>query len=342
MIKFLLHIILLLVASAGFAQKDSVRKYLNENLQFTSKKDFAYAAMAIKENDHWLLYAVYPDATPILSVYYKDAGLINKDGPFTLYYPKKIPAQKGSFKNNLPNGYWQTWYPNGNPKNEGLLVDNHFSGLWKAWYENGKPESERTYITRYSVTGTGQHQSFPSYKAQRVLDDFNPDGELEGVSTTWYANGNKESVVNYHNDSLTGTCMWYRENGNPSSKETYVNGKVTELECYDEDGKYSGATCSILKLPVLIHPMFSALDYIEYELHKEKNKDIKDEGEASISFTVTKSGTVTNLVFVSSPDPALNKHITQIFAKMPAWSPATTHNRTVDYSVKLVVPYYRD
>ena len=256
MIKFLCNVILLLIASTSFAQKDSVRKYLDENLHFTNKKDFAYAAMAIKENDHWLLYAVYPDATPVLQVYYRDAGLIVKDGPFSLYYPKRVPAQKGYFKNNLPNGHWQTWYPNGSQKNEGFLVNNHFSGQWKEWYVNGQPASEKTYTVPDSTTGIGQHQSFPSYKVQAVLDDFNPDGKLEGASTTWYENGNKESVVNYHNDSLAGLCIWYRESGNPSSKETYVNGKVSELECYDENGKYSGSTCSIMKLPVLIHPCF--------------------------------------------------------------------------------------
>jgi len=341
MLRFLLSIILFLMALTVGAQKDSVRKYLNENLQFTTKKDVVYAAMAVKDNNRWLLYAVYPDTSPILQVYFTDAALTVKDGPFTLYYPKRLVAQKGSFANNLPNGRWQSWYSNGQPKNEGTIINNHFSGVWKSWYESGQIKSEQSYMYIDSATGPAQHQRFPSYKVQAVLEDFAPEGVREGVSTIWYENGNKESVSNYHNDSLTGLCTWYRLNGNPSSKETYVNGKVTALECYDEEGKYTGATCSILKMPVLIHPMFTALDYLEYELHKDRNSDIREEGDAAISFTVTKKGTVENLSFTSSPDPALNKHIAKIFAGMPAWSPAITHNRAVDYPVKLVVPYYR-
>ena len=340
--RFLLYVLPLLTATGSFAQKDSVRKYLDADLRFTSKKDAVYPAMAVKENDHWLLLAVYPDTTPALKVYYLDAALTTKDGPFVLYYPKKVMAQKGSFKDNTPDGLWQTWYSNGQPKEEGPITKNHFSGVWKSWYPNGTIKNERSYLYIDSTAGVNQHQSFPSYKVQAVLDNFAPEAKLEGPSTAWYENGNKESVCNYHNDSLAGLCSWYRVNGNLSSKEKYVNGKVTELECYDSTGKYTGATCSILKQPVLIHAMFTALDYIEYELHKEKNKDIGTEGEASISFTVTKNGTVENLVFDSSPDPVLNKHIIKIFAGMPAWSPAVVHNRTVDFPVKLVVPYYRN
>jgi antitoxin component YwqK of YwqJK toxin-antitoxin module len=341
MIRFFLHVIILLTALAGRAQKDTVRKYLDGNLHFTTKKNFLYAAMAVKSNDHWMLYAVYPDTGILLKVYYKDAALTIKDGPFTLYFPKNIVSQKGSFKNNVPNGKWETWYAGGQLKNGGIISDNHFSGVWKSWYENGKMMSEQTYIYSDSIAGQSAHQSFPSYKVEAVLDDFAPEGKLEGTSTAWYENGNKESVLTYHNDSLAGVCTWFRENGNPSSKETYVSGKVTELECYDSAGKYTGATCSILKLPLLIHPFFTALDYIEYELHKEKHKGV-EEGDAEISFTVTKKGTVKDLVILSSPDADLNKLIVQIFAAMPAWSPAVIHNRKVDCPLKLSVPYYRD
>ena len=100
MIRFLLSVILFSMALTVGAQKDSVRKYLNENLQFTTKKDVVYAAMAVKDNNRWLLYAVYPDTSPILQVYFTDAALTVKDGPFTLYYPKRLVAQKGSLVND--------------------------------------------------------------------------------------------------------------------------------------------------------------------------------------------------------------------------------------------------
>ncbi|GAC1451123.1 MAG: hypothetical protein NVSMB7_13650 [Chitinophagaceae bacterium] len=342
MIKFLLPAILLLGTLNSFAQKDSVRKYLDAALHFTTKKNFTYAAMAIKNNDHWVLYAVYPDTSVLLKVFFKDAALTVKDGPFTLYYPKGNIAQMGYFLNNIVQGHWQSYYPDGQLKDEGEIVNNHFSGLWRAWYANGLPKSTRTYIYKDSMSaGQPVHENSPA-KFQKVLDDLTPDGKMEGPASTWYENGNKESVVNYHNDSLSGLCSWYWPNGRPSSIEVYTNGKVTELECYDSTGKYTGATCSISKLPVLIHPVFTAFDYIEDELHKQKRRDITNYGEAVVNFTVTQKGTVENLVITDSPDAALSRHISEIFKTMPLWSPAVTHNRTVDYPVRIVIPYYGD
>ncbi len=343
MLRFTLYLVLFFSVLQGHSQKDTVRLYLDAEFQLSSKKDFTYPAMAIRQGDHWVLHAVYNDTTPVLQIYFADAALSVKDGPYILYYPKRRLAQKGSFKNNVADGLWQTWYTNGKLKTEGTLINNHFTGILKEWYENGQAKSEQSYVYNQPVnTGQPFHENSPAKRVQKLLVQVEADGVLEGPTATWYENGNKESDVTYHNDTLSGVCTWYRENGKPSSKETYTKGKITDLECYDEDGKYTGVTCSILKLPVLIHPMFTALDYIEYELHKDKNKDIRDEGEALVSFTVTKNGTVENLAVVRSDDPDLSRHIIQIFAKMPAWSPAVIHNRAVDYPTKLVIPYYRE
>ena len=173
------------------------------------------------------------------------------------------------------------------------------------------------------------------------MDDIHLESKMDGPASTWYETGIKESVVNYHNDSLSGLCTYYRPNGKKSSAETYTAGKITDLQCFDDDGNYTGATCSISKPPVLIHPIFSALDYIEDELHKQKHRSITY-GDVEIRFTVTSKGTVENLVVVSSPDAALSKLILQIAGKMPAWSPAVTHNRKIDFPITLTVPYYGD
>ena len=84
MIKFLLAVICLLTGPAIFSQKDSVRKYLDADLHFTTKKDMVYPAMAIRSDEHWMLYAVYPDTSLLLKVSFKDAALTIKDGPFVL------------------------------------------------------------------------------------------------------------------------------------------------------------------------------------------------------------------------------------------------------------------
>ena len=111
MIKFFLPLVLLLIVLPAVAQKDTVRKYLDEELKLVSKKEAVYLAMALRDNDHWQLYAVYPDTNVLVNVYYKDAALTVKDGPFILYHPKRIIAQKGYFIDNRAQGHWQSFYP---------------------------------------------------------------------------------------------------------------------------------------------------------------------------------------------------------------------------------------
>src|SRR3954471_22728856 len=98
MIKLLILGFFLVTGSPLFSQKDTIRKYLDADLHFTSKKDAVYPAMLIKNEDHWVLYAVYPDTSLLLKVYFKDATLTKKDGPFMLYHRKGVPAQSGYFK----------------------------------------------------------------------------------------------------------------------------------------------------------------------------------------------------------------------------------------------------
>jgi antitoxin component YwqK of YwqJK toxin-antitoxin module len=263
MIKFLPAICLLIFTGHGFAQKDSIRKYLDANLDFTTKKEAAYAAMVTKENDRWLLSGVYPDSTVLLNIFYKDAALTINDGSFTLYFPGKVVAQKGNFVNNIPQGHWQSFYQNGQTRDEGEIIDGHFSGTWNAFYENGLPKSTHNYIYEKVAVALGEpvHEHSPAKKILSIVRNFAPEGKLDGATFTWYENGNRESVVHYQNDTLTGLCTWYRPNGKPSSIETYTYGKLTDLECYDTAGNYTGATCSVSKLPVFIS-VFSAEDYI--------------------------------------------------------------------------------
>lgn len=341
--RLFLPMLLAVLAFSGHAQKDTIRKYLDADFHFTGKRDFVYPALAIRREDHWMLYAVYPDTSIVLKVSFKNAAFTIKDGPYEIYHPKNVPAQKGNFVNNVPEGHWQTFYPGGQPEFEGDVIHNHYSGKWESWYPNGSPKSLRHYVFHDDMINSGDpiHENAPG-KMSRVLDDFSPEGTLDGAVSTWFENGNKESEVNYKNDSLEGRCAWFWPNGKPSTVETYKEGKVIDLACFDSTGKNTGSTCSILKLPVLIHPFFNALDYIENELHKDKHRGVTAYGDVQLRFTITTSGKVKDLQVVSSPDAVLSRLITDIFKTMPAWSPAVTHNRQIEYPMVLVVPYYGD
>jgi antitoxin component YwqK of YwqJK toxin-antitoxin module len=280
----------IMLCSAALAQKDTIHKWLDAELNFTNKKNGIYPAIIFKQENHWQLRADYPAGTTAVAMSFKDPELTIRDGHYIRYYPALQKAEEGNFVNNMQEGVWQNWYPNGNGKDSGTFKNNLITGTWVMRYFNGKPEA----------------------------------------------------IIFFNGDSAdVKESSWFREDGSRCSKEKYVNDKLVSLECFDEKGDYAGATCSVLKPPVFIHPFFSVEEFIIDKLHRNPNKHIKNEGEASLSFTVTKSGKIEKLEVTNSPDTALTNNIIKIMAAMPAWSPAITHNRIVDFPMQLVIPFYR-
>ncbi len=334
-------ILLLTIALSG--QKDSIHKYLDYNLFFCHKKEATYGAIAIRNGDHWILTAVYPDTSIMLKMTFSDAALRTRDGDFVFYQDKGPRIRAGSFINNRLNGTLRIWYSNGQLKDSGNVSDNILTGTWKQWYQNGQLKSIVNFSNEHWKSSIRAHDNSNLFYTATpgLLEGTNPSGIREGSSTTWYANGNKESSVQFVKDTINGNCTFYRENGALSSKENYSGGKLTALECYDEKGALTGATCPVLKKPVLIHPYFNEEDYIVDQLHKSKNKDIKHEGFGKILLTINEKGKVDSVIIINSLDEAFDAHIRKIIAAMPPWSPAISHNRAIGYKLEVIVPFFR-
>lgn len=346
------------------AQKaDTIRKYLDQELKFTSRKNAVFPALQVKTNDHWILYSVYPDTGTLIKAYFLDKDLTIKDGPYVLYHPKKIKAVEGYYAKNLSTGIWRYWYVNGQIKDSGQIINNQLSGLWKSWYENGNLQMEIHYsdVTDGGTPGKSKqdivslipdHASLKFtmngeaktyYKSGKLLDSGAYSANLkQGVWKKWYENGKLESMGKFVNNIMTDDWEFYRENGNRSSREKYVNSKVVSMECYDEDGKSTGSYCSILKPPVALG---NFNDFNEYVLDNVFwPKDLKDEniqGKVKVKYTVTKEGKLKNLIIVSSPHELLSKEVERFFGTIENWSPAISHNRAVDFEMEYEVPFLR-
>jgi antitoxin component YwqK of YwqJK toxin-antitoxin module len=62
------------------------------------------------------------------------------------------------------------------------------------------------------------------------------DGELDGLSTTWYENGQKKSERTYKDGKVDGLLTYWYENGQKESEWTYKDGILFFNKCWDEDG----------------------------------------------------------------------------------------------------------
>lgn len=335
-----LSLLLLSFSMAALAQRGDHRyQYLDEHLRFATKKHYTYKATTEHENDHWVMKATYSDGAVVLRATFSDPELTVKDGLYSIYYSNGQLWMEGSFVRNKANGVWQCWYDNGQLRDSGLISDDHFSGLWKHWYAGGALQKINNNLSFSSDAATNPHDS--SFIAGNVIDTLESGmlrfiGVIDGLWQTWYENGQPEGEGTVSHGKPVGVWRWYRENGKPSSVETYLNGKIEKLECYNDQGVLTGNTCSVLKPATFSHPTLSPEKYIANELAKYSLYR-SDVGDLKIKFVVTASGKMAGVTVSGVNESNMNFLILGIIKSMPAWSPAVSHNRIIDYPVTLYI-----
>lgn len=346
--------------------KDTIRRYLNNRLEFTNKSNAVFPALQIRSGDHWLLFAVYSDTSALLKAFFQDQDLTIKDGPFTLYHPHRVRSVEGWYKNNIKQGVWKYWYTNGHLKDSGAYKNNYAVGEWKSWDDSGRIVEISHHADTNTIQLVAEGTVTPRLRKIALLAGDTIVSRLEGVSIRyypsglpldsgnyvfnqkrgpwkfWYRNGKLESTGTYMRDKQEGEWEYFREDGTRSTREKYVNNKVASLECFDEQGNPSGNSCSLLKPPVA---QGKFLDFNKYALDNMfwpeglKNNDIS--GDVMIEYTITKEGKLKDLKILSSPHPLMTEEVKRFFKTLEHWSPAVSHNRPIEYTMKYKVPFYR-
>jgi antitoxin component YwqK of YwqJK toxin-antitoxin module len=360
----LILLVVIATSSVAWCQKnDTIRKYLDDKLVFTSKGKSSYPAVGIRQADGWYLHAMYPDTTVLLKAYFKDKNFTIKNGPYVLFHPKNLKAIEGTFRDNLPEGVWRYWYSNGKLKDSGLLINNVMCGQWQSY----SPDGRLLIKVNYKAQPVNRAVNHPGKKAEGVLPGISPyPGVKHGVTTLYYTNGQMQDSGNYVNDaksglwkswyqngtisaegtydgdSLAGNWSYYRENGKKSTDEQYQSGKLKAMTCYDSLGNKESNYCSILKPPIPLGPFD---DFSEYMLDNvfwpKELVNSNSQGLVKVEFIVTKDGDISNFKVVESPHQLLSDEVTRFFSTIEKWSPAVSHNRLIDFKMNLEVPFYR-
>lgn len=325
-------VLLVLPLFALSQRKDTVLKYLDASLEFTTEQHAVYYGVAVKQPEGWFLYALYPDTTALLKVHYKDRALKIKHGNYASFYPKYRRAYSGAYDNNMKTGIWESWYENGQRKDSGFYTKNFKTGTWKTWYENGNRASVSSYLSTF--TQVEMHR-------MRVTGQVPELGTRDGKFISWYSNGSKESEGMFRNGAPDGVWEWFHPNGNRSTVETYRNGLLSELTCYDTTGKETGDLCGISKPATLkgIGDFRSFLmDQLTWPPEAIRNRI---EGTVIVSFRVDKQGKLQNLSITCYSD-VLRNAVSGFFQMLPDWDPAVSHNRAIEWKETVEIPFYFD
>jgi len=332
--KWLCTLLLLLpLVLLAQSKKDTSYVYLTQDLSFTKAKNAAFVGVSVKVQGGWMVYALYPDTTPLLKAFYRDRQLKVKQGPYTLFYPKNVKAREGYYSNNQMVGVWRFWHPNGQLKDSGMIQNNNLSGLWKSWHPNGQ---------LMSVTHYKQELPQEQKEALQVLEMLyvfaNKTANRHGPFSSWYSNGQPEATGQFANGKMDSTWVWYHPNGAKATEEVYKAGLITSLQCFDSTGRSMGDMCSIDK-PALLKDYGNYKNYVYENLvwpEEAQRKGI--EGNVLVQFTVGADGTLKS-VTATSAQPVLQKAVEDFFWQLKEWEPAISHNRTIDVTYEMTIPF---
>lgn len=127
------------------------------------------------------------------------------------------------------------YYPGGQLFYNGQFKNDHRAGSWTTFFEDGTKKEIENYNDDGEYDGiyksfypNGQLEEESSYKKDKH----------EGYYKAYYANGKMRTEGWFQNDNKGGTWLYYNPLGILTSKEYYIDGDVTgKQHYYEENGK---------------------------------------------------------------------------------------------------------
>jgi TonB family protein len=225
---------------------------------------------------------------------------------------------RGRYKDDdclVKNGWFMYYFSNGRRSLGGKFDNNIRQGNWLQWYPSGQLRDSIFFVNNLA----------------------------NGPSFSFYENGQPESAGIYRQGKYSHEWVFYHENGKPSTREKYVDEKLSDLECFDSSGKSMGFNCALNRAPEIKGKYGGFEKYLADSIrYPDAAKKNAIKGIVQVEFTITKEGEVKNLNILSSPDKILSDEVLRVIKSVPGWYPAISHNRLMDYTFKMNVPFLVD
>jgi antitoxin component YwqK of YwqJK toxin-antitoxin module len=190
------------------------------------------------------------------------------------------------------------------------------------YYSTYEDTKEGTTRTTYFIDGTKRnYDEFSNFK-KRIKD---------GVSITWYKNGNKEKELIYKHGKIDGISNLYYENIQIKRSENYKNGEFIDGKCFNESGT------EITFFPYYIQPEFPGgiSEFYKYigENFKSPNSA---KGRIKVDFVVEIDGTLKDFKIIEGLNYDMNVEALRVLFNSPLWIPGKVDGK--DARVKYGIP----
>lgn len=139
---------------------------------------------------------------------YEDSACKIPNGMFYYFYANKRPSAVGRYVHGKRQGVCVSFNENGIMSDSAFFEDDNPVGVRLGWHANGYPSDSAFW---------------------------QQDGS--GTVINWFDNGNPSSAGRYIGwNRPHGKWQFFHNNGKLSAVETYVNGKLTDKQYFDETG----------------------------------------------------------------------------------------------------------
>jgi TonB family protein len=225
---------------------------------------------------------------------------------------KEIKHYKSKKLKELTGSYL-SYYKNRNKRSEGKYLKGKKFDSWTWWYKNGQLKRQGVYSAKGNKTGKWK---------------------------SCYANGQKNYDGVYVDDEYHGEWKWYFENGQMSAREVYDNGKIEDIEFWNEAGLKFEQGFEIERKANFPGGDECLKFFISENIVYPKSllKD-KIQGRVVVSLVVGKDGRIGNVRVAKSVNKLLDKEAIRLVKKMPNWIPGKQHNRFVKMAYTIPINF---
>lgn len=231
------------------------------------------------------------------------------------------------------NGEFVSYYENGGKASEGKVVNGkRGTGIWTSYYDNGQKKSEEKL---------GEGSFFNDEAKNELISFWDRDGKQlveKGTGEVLYTekDGLKYKGT-YKKGVKSGTWIVYK--GEEKIQEEYFkHGKLVEGTAFLSSGEE--ITYKKIKTPAF----YKKEDDSAIKKYFDRNLDSSNfgaYGDVSVSFKVTKEGTIKNPQIIKGLTPEFNSAFKEKLTKMENWTPATNRGSNVNSTYVLSLRFTR-
>lgn len=349
--KYYLFTLLILCSTNVFAQKDTL--YYKENWHPTNRHHARYYGFRTRQNDKYIAEDYYLNGQLQMTgtlTSLDTPSLQYRDGYFTHYASNGYVMDEGAYEHGKEIGEWKYYYKKSRSlkstllfqkdspivyityydsltqkkKSDGQFLNGNRYGIWKYYDSTGKINETQKILgdTENSIALSTLYDSLGRKLEEGNILDRERMGEWKYYDSTGKINGQ----CNYVKGIKEGDATDYYPSGAVRRREHYSLGKMTQGNCYTEDGKETEYYPKFLPPePAVNIPQYLARN-IRYPTNAI-NKNIM--GRVIVKFLLTEDGSITDVKVVKGIGGGCDEEAIRVVANMPKWKPGKSENNPI-------------